>query len=100
MSDETSASPNCKMYHPQFFSDCWGRLVEQSGLPPIRLHDGHHEAESLAPAVGVALKAMQAILRHSPTRMTTRAYQTGAAQVARREGLSLLGPHRHTPGSE
>jgi hypothetical protein len=46
-------------YHPQYFTDRWDRLVELSGLPPIRLHDGRHEAASLAPAAGVAPKAVQ-----------------------------------------
>ncbi|GHD60008.1 hypothetical protein GCM10010317_051580 [Streptomyces mirabilis] len=51
-------------------------------------------------AAGVALKAMQAILGHSPARMTTHTYQRAAARVARHVGLSLLGPHHHTPGNE
>ncbi|MFD7769815.1 tyrosine-type recombinase/integrase [Streptomyces sp. NPDC059787] len=63
-------------YHPQFFTDRWDRLVELSGLPPIRLHDGRHEAASLALAAGVAPKAVQAMLGHSSMRMTTDTYQT------------------------
>jgi integrase len=63
-------------YHPQFFTDLWDRLVELSGLPPIRLHDGRHEAASLALAAGVAPKAVQAMLGHSSMRMTTDTYQT------------------------
>ncbi|MFG3140909.1 tyrosine-type recombinase/integrase [Streptomyces sp. NPDC048211] len=63
-------------YHPQFFSDRWDRLVSLSGLPPIRLHDGRHEAASLALAAGVAPKAVQAMLGHSSMRMTTDTYQT------------------------
>lgn len=64
------------VYHPQFFSDRWDRLVQLSGLPPIRLHDGRHEAASLALAAGVAPKAVQAMLGHSSMRMTTDTYQT------------------------
>lgn len=63
-------------YHPQFFTDRWDRLVELSGLPPIRLHDGRHEAASLALAAGVAPKAVQAMLGHASMRMTTDTYQT------------------------
>jgi Site-specific recombinase XerD len=63
-------------YHPQFFSNRWDRLIELSGLPPIRLHDGRHEAASLALAAGVAPKAVQAMLGHSSMRMTTDTYQT------------------------
>ncbi|MEU3337335.1 tyrosine-type recombinase/integrase [Streptomyces sp. NPDC006668] len=64
------------VYHPQFFTDRWDRLVELSGLPPIRLHDGRHEAASLALAAGVAPKAVQAMLGHASLRMTSDTYQT------------------------
>jgi integrase len=64
------------VYHPQFFSHRWDRLVELSGLPPIRLHDGRHEAASMALAAGVAPKAVQAMLGHRSLRMTTDTYQT------------------------
>lgn len=50
--------------------------MELSGLPPIRLHDGRHEAASLALAAGVAPKAVQAMLGHASMRMTTDTYQT------------------------
>ncbi|WP_392971302.1 tyrosine-type recombinase/integrase [Streptomyces sp. LN245] len=59
-------------YHPAFFSDRWDRLVELSGLPPIRLHDGRHEAASLALAAGVAPKAVQAMLGHATVETPTR----------------------------
>lgn len=65
-----------EVYHPQAFSDRWVRLVKLSGLPPIRLHDGRHEAASLALAAGVAPKAVQAMPGHSSMRMTTDTYQT------------------------
>ncbi|MBL1085661.1 tyrosine-type recombinase/integrase [Streptomyces actinomycinicus] len=50
--------------------------MELSGLPPIRLHDGRHEAASLALAAGVAPKAVQAMLGHASLRMTSDTYQT------------------------
>jgi hypothetical protein len=64
------------VYHPRFFSDRWDRLVRLSGLPPIRLHDGRHEAASLALAADVAPKAVQAMLGHSSMRITTETYRT------------------------
>ncbi|MFD6346512.1 tyrosine-type recombinase/integrase [Streptomyces roseolus] len=67
---------NGEVYHPQFFTDRWDRLVELSGLPPVRLHDGRHEAASMALAAGVAPKAVQAMLGHASMRMTTDTYQT------------------------
>ncbi|MER6978561.1 hypothetical protein [Streptomyces carpinensis] len=44
--------------------------------PPIRLHDGRHEAASLAPAADVAPKAVQAMLGHASLRMTSDTCQT------------------------
>ncbi|MFK0106391.1 tyrosine-type recombinase/integrase [Streptomyces sp. NPDC091217] len=64
------------VYHPQFFTDRWDRLGALSGLPPIRLHDGRHEAASMALAAGVAPKAVQAMLGHASLRMTSDTYQT------------------------
>lgn len=58
------------------FSDRWVRLVKLSGLPPIRLHDGRHEAASLALAAGVAPQAVQAMPGHSSMRMTTDTCRT------------------------
>ena len=49
---------------------------DDPGLPPIRLHDGRHEAASLALAAGVAPKAVQAMLGHASMRMTTDTCQT------------------------
>ncbi|KPH96886.1 integrase family protein [Actinobacteria bacterium OK006] len=46
----------------------------QSGLPPVRLHDGRHGAGSQAFAAGVAPKVIQAMLGHSSLRMTMDTY--------------------------
>ncbi len=61
-------------YHPQFFTDRWERLVELSGQPPIRLHDGRHQAGAIAHASGAAPKTIQAMLGHSSLRMTMDTY--------------------------
>ncbi|MDX3094362.1 site-specific integrase [Streptomyces sp. ME01-24h] len=60
-------------YHPQVFSDRWERLVDLSGLPPVRL-DARHGAGSQAFAAGVAPKVIQAMLGHSSLRMTMDTY--------------------------
>ncbi|WP_199881024.1 site-specific integrase [Streptomyces kebangsaanensis] len=53
--------------------------MELSGLPPIRLHDGRHEAASPAPAAGVAPKAVQAMLGHALVE-TADSYQVQPAR--------------------
>lgn len=94
------ASPNCKTYHPQFFSDRWDWLVELYGLPPIRLNDGRHEAESLALAAGVTLKAVQAMLGHTSMRTPTATYQTVLPEMHAAKASQPPWTSHHIPGSE
>ncbi|MBK3624778.1 site-specific integrase [Streptomyces sp. MBT49] len=70
-------------YHPQHFTDRWDLLVEKSGLPPIRLHDGRHEAGTLALAGGAKTKAVQKMLRHKTKRMTEDTYQAVLPELLR-----------------
>jgi hypothetical protein len=42
--------------HPDFLTRRFHRLVELSGLPPVRLHDLRHGAATLAHATGADLK--------------------------------------------
>ncbi|MEW1700707.1 site-specific integrase [Streptomyces sp. NPDC091278] len=86
-----------EVYHPAHFTDRWERLVALSGLPPVRLHDGRHEAASLALAAGVAPKAVQAMLGHGSLRMTTDTYQTVLPEMhaaSASASLDLLATYR------
>ncbi|WP_051812152.1 tyrosine-type recombinase/integrase [Kitasatospora sp. MBT63] len=65
---------NGEGYHPQQLSDRWERLVDLSGLPPVRLHDGRHAAASIAFASGQDPKVVQAMLRHASRRTTMDIY--------------------------
>ncbi|MFC1420082.1 tyrosine-type recombinase/integrase [Streptacidiphilus cavernicola] len=63
-------------YHPEAISDMWNRLVEKSGLPPVRLHDGRHNAGSQSFAAGAHPKVIQAMLGHSTVRLSMDVYTT------------------------
>jgi integrase len=60
--------------HPDFLTRRFHHLVDESGLPPIRLHDLRHGAASLAHCAGVDLKTVQAQLGHSSIVLTADTY--------------------------
>ena len=60
--------------HPDFLTRRFRRLVEQSGLPPVRLHDLRHGAASLAHSAGADLKTVQEQLGHTSIVLTADTY--------------------------
>ena len=68
--------------HPGWLTDYFERLVEFSGLPPIRLHDLRHVAASLMLAAGVDIKIVSETLGHSETRITHDIYQSVMPKAA------------------
>ncbi|WP_017623401.1 site-specific integrase [Nocardiopsis chromatogenes] len=68
---------------PERLSRLFRRLNTASGLPPVRLHDLRHGAATLALAVGVELKVVQAMLGHASIVLTADTYSTVLPQVAR-----------------
>lgn len=61
--------------HPQLLSDAFKRLVRQSGLPPIRLHDLRHTHATLLLRAGVPAKVVSERLGHSTPGFTIATYQ-------------------------
>jgi integrase len=68
--------------HPNWVSDRFDRLVLDSGLPPIRLHDLRHGAATIALAAGVEMKVVQETLGHSSLTLTSDTYTSVLPQVA------------------
>ncbi|RAJ61709.1 phage integrase family protein [Streptomyces sp. Amel2xB2] len=68
--------------HPGWLSDHFERLIEESGLPAIRLHDLRHVAASLMLAADVDIKIVSETLGHSDTRITRDTYQSVMPEVA------------------
>ena len=85
--------PDGSPIHPGWLTDYFERLVELSGLPPIRLHDLRHVAASLMLAAGVDIKIVSETLGHSDTRITRDIYQSvmpKAAQDAAEATASIV----------
>ena len=60
--------------HPDWLTRTFGRLVKESGLPPVRLHDLRHGAATLAHAAGADLKTVQEQLGHTSIVLTADTY--------------------------
>ena len=61
--------------HRQVLSDAFKRLVGQSGLPRIRLHDLRHTHATLLLKAGVPIKVVSERLGHSTPGFTMATYQ-------------------------
>src|SRR5271168_189864 len=61
--------------HPQVLSDAFKRLVTQSRLPRIRLHDLRHTHATLLLKAGVPIKVVSERLGHSTSGFTMATYQ-------------------------
>jgi len=61
--------------HPQVLSDAFKRLVTQSRLPRIRLHDLCHTHATLLLKAGVPIKVVSERLGHSTPGFTMATYQ-------------------------
>lgn len=62
--------------NPADVSDVFDRLVNESRLPPIRLHDLRHGAATHALDAGVPVKAVFDMLGHSSITVTLDLYAT------------------------
>jgi integrase len=70
------------MLHPGWVSERFERLVAESGLPPIRLHDLRHGAATISLAAGADMKTVQEMLGHSSITVTSDVYTTVLPEVA------------------
>jgi integrase len=81
---------NGKAYHPDWFSRRFRRLVELSGLPPVRLHDLRHISASLSLLAKNDIKVVQERLGHSSRQITSDTYTTVLPELMRAEAESTL----------
>lgn len=68
---------------PDSVTHLFRQLNEESGLPPIRLHDLRHGAASLSLAAGNDLKPVQAMLGHASIVLTADTYTSVLPSLAR-----------------
>jgi integrase len=76
-------------YHPDHFSARFDKLVSETELPRIRLHDLRHTAASLMLASGVPVKVVQEMLGHSSPAITLSLYAHTTPSMAEKAGAAL-----------
>ncbi|MGW4505802.1 tyrosine-type recombinase/integrase [Streptomyces sp. NPDC004436] len=76
--------------HPDWISRRFKRLVELSGLPPVRLHDLRHLSASLALLAGADIKVVQERLGHSSRQITSDTYTSVLPELFRTEAESTV----------
>ena len=81
---------------PDTVTHAWIKLVRQSGLKPIRLHDARHTHASLMLKQGVHPKIVQERLGHASIQITLDTYSHVAPglQQAAAEGFDKLLNHK------
>ncbi|WP_405803354.1 tyrosine-type recombinase/integrase [Streptomyces sp. NBC_01187] len=76
--------------HPDWISRRFTRLVELSGLPPVRLHDLRHLAATLSLLAGTDIKVVQEKLGHSSRQITSDTYTSVLPEMMRAEAESVM----------
>jgi integrase len=80
--------------NPESFSNLFRKIVRQSGLPPIRLHDLRHSYATAALASGVPVKVLSQRIGHADVGVTLAVYahvMPGDDEDAARRADQLLG---------
>ena len=72
--DLVFAQPDGRPTHPELVSRTFERLVAQTGLPKIRLHDLKHTHASLLLKAGVPIKVVSERLGHTTPSFTLDVY--------------------------
>jgi integrase len=81
---------NGEALHPDWVSRRFARLVELSGLPPVRLHDLRHLAATLSLLAGNDIKVVQEKLGHSSRQITSDTYTSVLPEMMRAEAESVM----------
>lgn len=81
---------NGEPLHPDWVSRRFKRLVELSGLPPVRLHDARHISASLSLLAGVDIKVVQERLGHSSRQITSDTYTSVLPELEAAEADATL----------
>ncbi|MFY1652823.1 tyrosine-type recombinase/integrase [Solwaraspora sp. WMMB762] len=86
-------------WHPETVAYRFDRLVERSGLPPVRFHDMRHIAATLMLATGATIKEIQDTLGHSSYNLTADTYTSVLAELKKTTAAATtrLVPRRNRP---
>ncbi|GAA5005668.1 tyrosine-type recombinase/integrase [Streptomyces hyderabadensis] len=81
---------NGEALHPDWIFRRFTRLVELSGLPPVRLYDLRHLAATLSLLAGTDIKVVQEKLGHSSRQITSDTYTSVLPEMMRAEAESVM----------
>lgn len=81
---------NGEPYHPDWISRRFKRLVELSGLPPVRLHDLRHISATLSLLAKNDIEVVQERLGHSSRQITSDTYTSVLPQLMTAEAESTI----------
>lgn len=87
-SNRLGTHENGESLHPDWISRRFDRLVEVSGLPPIRLHDTRHLSATWALLIKADIKVTQERLRQSSRLITSDTYTSVLPQLLTDEAES------------
>ncbi|MFI0769454.1 tyrosine-type recombinase/integrase [Streptomyces sp. NPDC021218] len=89
-SDRVWTHENGEALHPDWVSRRFKRLVELSGLPPVRLLDLRHISATLSLLAKNDIKVVQERLGHSSRQITSDTYTSVLPEMMRTEAESTL----------
>lgn len=78
------------MYYPDSIVTLHKRILKDTGLPHIRLHDLRHTFATMALQNGVDIKTVSAMLGHYDAGFTLKTY-THATRAAQEEAAQTMG---------
>jgi hypothetical protein len=88
-SDRVWTHENGESIHPDWMSRRFKRLMELSGLPPVRLHDLRHLSATLSLLAKNDIKVVQERLGHSSRQVTSDTYTSVLPELMRAEAESM-----------
>ncbi|MEV0438453.1 tyrosine-type recombinase/integrase [Streptomyces spectabilis] len=86
----TFTQENGAPLHPDWISRRFQRLVELSGLPPVRLHDLRHISATLSLLAKNDIKTVQERLGHSSRQITSDTYTSVLPELMRAEAEATV----------
>ncbi|MET8613393.1 tyrosine-type recombinase/integrase [Streptomyces sp. SCPE 10] len=89
-SDCVWTQENREPLHPDWVSRRFKRLIELSGLPPVRLHDLRHLSATLSLLAKNDIKVVQERLGHSSRQITSDTYTSVLPEMMRAEAESTM----------
>jgi integrase len=76
--------PNGKPIDPRNFNRRFSQVIQQAGLPHIRLHNSRHTFATLLLELGESPKTVQTMLGHSSAKITLDIYSHVSLELEKR----------------